>query len=293
MKIAYITYDGVMKYTSANNFNEIEDLLPFLQHKGLDITAEVWNDPRVDWTKYDVALLKTPWDYHHKFDEFKLWLEKIGSLHIKLLNDYQIVRWNMDKHYLKEVAEAGFDVIPSVFLDRGWTGDLDPLFKELNSDKLIIKPCVSGGSKDTLVLHRSAAIQDQDNVLELIAERDFIVQPFVNQIGEGEWSFIFFNGRYSHTIIKKPKAGDFRVQQIFGGTIEMVSPEQKYIDRAATYISRFAQHTLYARVDGVMVNEEFILMELELVEPFLYLSYHPDAVGHYYNALKEQLAAMH
>lgn len=292
MKIAYITYDGVMKYTSANNFNEIEDLLPLLQNKGLDITAEVWDDPLVDWTKYDVALLKTPWDYHQKFPQFKLWLDKIESLNIKLLNDYQTVRWNVDKHYLQEVAESGLAVIPSVFLDKGWKGELVPLFEELNSDKLIIKPCVSGGSKDTIVLNRSSAVNDRDTILKMVSEGDFLVQPFVEQIGEGEWSFIFFNGKYSHTIIKKPKAGDFRVQQIFGGTIEAASPGQRYIDDATTYISKFAQHTLYARVDGVMVNEKFTLMELELVEPFLYLSYHPDAVDNYCKALQDQLTLM-
>lgn len=134
MKIAYITYNGALKYSSANGFNENEDLLPFLQNKGLDISAEIWDDPLVDWRKYDVALLKTPWDYHQKFEQFKLWLEKIESLNIRLLNDYKIVRWNMDKHYLSEIAEAGFDIIPSIFLEQGWNEELKPLFEKLGSE---------------------------------------------------------------------------------------------------------------------------------------------------------------
>jgi glutathione synthase/RimK-type ligase-like ATP-grasp enzyme len=290
MKIAYITYSGTFKYSPANNFNETQDLLPFLQNKGLDISAEIWDDPTVDWEKYDVALLKTPWDYHQKYDQFKLWLDKIQSLNIRLLNDYSIVRWNMDKHYLLEVADSGFDIIPSIFLQQGWNEELKGLFEKLDSEKLIIKPCVSGGSKNTIVLSKNTTIEDKGRVLELISVGDYIVQPLMPQIQEGEWSFIFLNGKYSHTIIKKPKAGDFRVQQIFGGTIEAASPAQEYIDLAEQCISRFAKGTMYARVDGLMVDGRFMLMELELIEPFLYLSYHSEAVEKYYSALIEQLA---
>ncbi|MDQ0638431.1 glutathione synthase/RimK-type ligase-like ATP-grasp enzyme [Pedobacter sp. W3I1] len=253
------------------------------------IFLQIWDDPLVDWEKYDVALLKTPWDYHQKFGQFKLWLEKIESLNIRLLNDYKVVRWNMDKHYLLEIAAAGFDIIPSIFLQQGWNEELTPLFEKLGSDKIIIKPCVSGGSRNTIVLNKTSALPDRQRVLSLVSEGDFIAQPLMPQIREGEWSFIFFNGKYSHTIIKKPKTGDFRVQQIFGGTIEIVSPDQQYIEHAELYVSRFAKNTLYTRVDGLMVDGNFVLMEIELVEPFLYLSYHPDAVERYFQALVAQL----
>jgi len=290
MRIAYITFDGIMHYTPANGFNEVEDLLPFLQKKGLDISSEIWDDPNVDWEQYDVILLKTPWDYHRKFEQFNVWLEKIERLNIKLLNDYLILRWNMDKHYLKDIIEAGFNVIPSLFLDQGWKDELEPLFEKLSANKLIVKPCISGGSTNTFVLSADSIFEDKKHVLELISRGDYIVQPFIQQIKDGEWSFVFLDGQYSHAIIKKPKAGDFRVQQVFGGTIEIVCPEQKYIDYAASYVSAFAGDTLYARVDGVMVNGKFMLMELELVEPFLYLSYQPDAVEQYFQALVQHLA---
>lgn len=289
-RIAYITYGGTLKYSSANNFNETTDLLPFLQNKGLDIAAEIWDDPNVNWEQYDIALLKTPWDYHEKYEEFKRWLDKIESLGIKLLNDLGTVRWNMDKHYLSDIANAGFDIIPSLFIHRGWTGDLQTWFEKLDSDELIIKPCVSGGSRDTLALKSTQATVDRDRVHDLISRGDFIVQPLMPQIREGEWSFIFFNGSYSHTVVKKPRSGDFRVQQIFGGSIETVSPDQEQIELAASYVSKFAQDTLYARVDGLMVDGRFVLMELELIEPFLYLSYDAGAVDRYSDALTEQLA---
>ncbi|MBX3256459.1 MAG: hypothetical protein KF862_20150 [Chitinophagaceae bacterium] len=289
MKIAFITYSGNGHYSAANNFNEYDDLLPYLQQQGLDISAEIWDDPNVDWSKYTIALLKTPWDYFQKFEAFKAWLNKIESLSIRLLNDYNIVRWNMDKHYLKDIAAAGLEVIPAVFLDKGAEVSLLPLFEELNTLQLIVKPCVSGGSKNTIIVQKTEAGKRQKEVDALLSMGDFIVQPLMDEVYEGEWSFIFFNGHYSHTVLKKPAKGDFRVQQIYGGTIETLFPGRAVIDRAKSYVDRFVPRVLYARVDGLMIKGRFVLMELELVEPFLYLSYGENAVQNYYNALLEHL----
>ncbi|WP_343671080.1 hypothetical protein [Chitinophaga sp.] len=289
MKIAYITYAGDIRYSAANGFNEYNDVLPFLQNKGLDIEPAIWDDPAVDWTRYDVALLKTPWDYHQKIDAFKTWLDKIESLNICLLNDYKTVRWNLDKHYLKEIIADGFDVIPSAFLEQGWKGDLLPLFEELKTAAIIIKPCVSGGSKNTIVVRKNEAAAGYDEVVTLLADGAYIVQPLMHEVQNGEWSYTFFNGQYSHTILKKPKAGDFRVQQIYGGSIETLYPSHEEIAHAATYVERYAKNCLYARVDGLMVNGHFVLMELELIEPYLYLSYGENAVEKYYEAILTKL----
>ena len=293
MKIAFITYDGSVKYSAANGFDEIQDLLPFLQNKGLDIQEEIWDDPLVDWSVYDVALLRMPWDYTQKFSEFKSWLDKIEALGVKLLNDYATVRWNLDKHYLKEISDAGRNLIPSVFLEQNWTGGVPSLFDTLNSDQIIIKPCVSAGSRNTLKLARESASEAEQTVAELLLGGAYIAQPFMKEINEGEWSFVFFNNKFSHAILKKPKTGDFRVQQFFGGTIERIDPEQEFIDEAGSYLNSFAPKTLYARVDGLMVNGKFMLMELELIEPFLYLAYHPDAPENFFKALNEQIKELH
>ena len=289
MKIAYITYSGTPSYTAAYNFSEVHDLIPFLQGKGLDIQPEIWDDPTVDWSRYQVALLKMPWDYHRKFEAFKQWLDHLESLHIRLLNNYDTVRWNFDKHYLQEIIASGLPVIPSIFMDRGWTGNLMDLFKQCGSEKIIIKPCVSGGSNNTHVLTKTYSPAQEELILALAGQTDLLAQPFVEEITEGEWSFLFLNGMYSHTILKKPKAGDFRVQQAYGGTIEPVFPEQQLIDTAAAYVAAFAGNTLYARVDGVLINSVFRLMELELIEPFLYLSYDPNAAERYYQAILQHL----
>jgi len=292
MKIALITYSGKPAYTAANNFNEITDVLPFLQKKGLDIHAEIWDDPAVDWQRYDVALLKTPWDYHRKFALFNQWLNKLEALGIQLLNDYATVRWNFDKHYLQQVAEAGLPIIPSVFMNRGWAGQLETVFGQLGCDKIILKPCISGGSNNTFVINKNYTSQQYEEIAKLATTVDLVAQPFLEEIKQGEWSFIFFNGVYSHTILKKPKAGDFRVQQAFGGTIEAVTPNPQLIAQAGQYVTQFGQNTLYARVDGVMVDGTFKLMELELIEPFLYLSYGEGAKERYYEAIVGRLGTI-
>jgi glutathione synthase/RimK-type ligase-like ATP-grasp enzyme len=292
MRVAFITYDGSVKYSAANGFDEIQGLLPFLQGKGIAIQAEIWDDPNVDWQTYDVALLRMPWDYHQKFDAFNVWLDRMESLGIRLLNDYCIVRWNMDKHYLQEIADAGFDVISSVFLEKNETENISSVFDTLQSDQLIIKPCVSGGSKNTLKIDRETAVDKAGEIATLLQQGAYLAQPFMKEINDGEWSFIFFNNTYSHTILKKPREGDFRVQQFFGGTIDPVYPDQNFIDRASSYLSAFAPDTFYARVDGLMVNGKFMLMELELVEPFLYLAYAANAPENFYDALIKRLDSL-
>lgn len=288
MKIAFITYNGSARYSAANGFDEIHDLLPFLQGKGLDIHAEIWDDPLADWSKYDIALLRMPWDYTQKFEKFKEWLSKIEALGIRLLNDYDTVRWNLDKHYLQEIDNAGYSLIPSVFLEQGWNGEISSLFDALNTDQIIIKPCISAGSRNTLKLQKDSAVSEA-SVTELLAQGAYIAQPFMEEINDGEWSFTFFNGKYSHTILKKPQKGEFRVQQFFGGTIERLDPPQEYINQASSFLPAFAPNTLYARVDGLMVNGRFMLMELELVEPFLYMAYHPEAPDNFYKALRAKI----
>lgn len=288
IRIALIGYAGIVAYTPAHGFDENTDFLPFLQEQ-LDITAEVWDDPNVKWEQYDVALLKTPWDYSDKYGEFKLFLDNLQKMGIALINSYSMVRWNMDKHYLQEMINEGFNVIPSVFIDKGKILLPDNLFEELRTEKIIIKPCVGGGAKNTLVIDKSYNNDTLTDFIRLVSNGDYIAQPMMEEIQNGEWSFIFFNEKYSHTVIKRPKEGDYRVQQIHGGSIENIVPDKNLLKDAASFVKRFAVDSLYARVDGIIINNTFMLMELELIEPFLYLAYQSEAKTAYRKALIEQL----
>ncbi|HJT74050.1 MAG TPA: hypothetical protein VJ720_08530 [Chitinophaga sp.] len=258
-----------------------------LSANGWEIAVKDWKDPNADWTAYEAVILKSPYDYHNRLDEFKAWLKRLSDMGVRLLNGYETVIWNADKHYLKEIEAAGFKIIPSVFLEKGAT--LNGLFNQLETDKIIVKPCVSGGSKNTFTLHSNDAGLGEHPLNDLLKEEAFIAQPFMPEIHEGEWSLIFFGGHFSHAIIKKPKEGDFRVQPQYGSTIHSVIPSAEHIREGEALIARFAPDALYTRVDGVMVNGKLALMELELIEPMLYLSYNEESTGNYLRALAAKL----
>jgi len=279
MKIAYICYEGKLLQGLSD---EDSLLLDFLQQKGVDIHREVWTDTEVNWEQYQLVILKSPWDYIDNITAFYSWLGKLERLGVRLLNPYDIVKWNSDKHYIREMMDAGLPVIPAIYIEKG-TQPLWPVyFSNFNTDKLIVKPCISGGSRNTFVV-------TPDKLPALVLEESFMVQPFMPEILEGEWSFLFFNGVFSHCLLKKPVSGEFRVQKQFGGSAEPQTPPADYLTTALSFVERYAKGCLYARVDGVIKEGRFLLMELELIEPLLFLSA-TEQYEHYYQALKQIVA---
>ncbi|TCC86917.1 hypothetical protein EZ428_22185 [Pedobacter frigiditerrae] len=286
MNIALVTYQDKGAYHAINVQNEDDILINFLKSNGLNITKEIWNDEQVNWESYDLAIIKSPWDYFNLIEDFYTWLAKIDRKKVKLLNPIDIVKWNADKHYLHDIEKAGLKVTPSIFLTIGDDVKLQDYFTQLKTEKFIVKPAVSGGSKNTFKVTAANVDEINEKLNSLIEIEDFIVQPFLTEIEEnGEWSFIFFGGKFSHALIKKAKAGDFRVQATFGGSVHPQQPDQTLLNTAQEYVNQFAKDCLYARVDGAIVNSEFILMELELIEPFLFLDTEEKALENYHEAL--------
>lgn len=289
MNIALVTYQDKGLYASPTAENEDDKLLNFLIHKGLKVEKVIWNDLEIRWETFDLAILKSPWDYFDLIEDFYIWLALLKSKKVRLLNPIEVVKWNADKHYLQDIANSGLKVTPSLFINRGQQIKLQDYFGELKTENLIIKPCVSGGSKNTFKVSMDNVKDVEEKVNVLLQQEDFIIQPFLAEIEQtGEWSFLFFGGKYSHALLKKAKAGDFRVQHSLGGSIHPQKPSQEAINSCQQYVDQFAKDCLYARVDGVMINAEFYLMELELIEPFLFLdTAAPDSYEHYYEAYQK------
>jgi glutathione synthase/RimK-type ligase-like ATP-grasp enzyme len=283
VKIAYIVYGDNSAYTDT----EHDSLLQYLRHKGLDIYKEEWSDENVHWQQYSAIVLKAPWDYVFKTNQFYRWLEKIKSLNVPLHNPPDIVRWNSDKHYLQEIHDAELKVIPTSFLEQGTKFEAGKYLHHFNAHTIIVKPCISGASKNTFKL-TSENVADQKLINDLLQREAMMVQPFMPQVNnEGEWSLVFFNGRFSHALLKTPAAGDFRSQPKFGGIVAPMVPAPKILEAAGRYVSGFAKGCLFARVDGLIIDDEFYLMELELIDPFLFLSTHQPGYENYYLALRE------
>ncbi|GGF00945.1 ATP-grasp domain-containing protein [Hymenobacter cavernae] len=292
MKIVLVTYEPVIDYSAAGVENEDVLLANYLGQCGHHVTMERWTEPGIDWTRYDVVLLKSPWDYFDRINEFYQWLDQLENLGVRVLNPIKTVRWNADKRYLDDLAMAGVRVIPTRRLTRGATFEPATLLESLATDQLIVKPAVSGGAKNTFSLNRTEAQAHAERLTSLLATEDFLAQPFLPQIQtEGEWSFIYLGGQFSHCVLKTPKSGDFRVQHYLGGGIEPREAPAHLRPAADAIVARFATDCLYARVDGVAVEGELLLMELELIEPFLYLASGQEAFAQYEAALRQMVQA--
>jgi len=284
MEIAIVSYKKQEKFAQGVADDEDAELMAFLVDKGLHVISTVWNDKNVDWSSFNVAIIKSPWDYHNHLIEFLNWLDKLEELNVKVLNPVDIIKWNSHKKYLKGIAQMGLPVIPSEYIDKGSVLG-DHFFGLLDADRLVVKPCVSAGAQNTIFLDRNNLEERAEEIGKLLKAEDYIVQPFVEEIKNGEWSFLFFNRKYSHSVLKKPKKGDFRVQHYHGGSINYPTPDPLHIQEAGAYLKNLSQPTLYARVDGVIIKNSFVLMELEMIEPFLFLNGDCILMENYYQAL--------
>ncbi|WP_250252420.1 hypothetical protein [Chryseobacterium sp. Marseille-Q3244] len=284
MKITLVGFKKEDRFSVGVANDEDTELINFLNNKGVDIVPTIWNDENVDWSQFDVAIIKSPWDYHNHLHEFLNWLDHLERLGIKVLNPVEIIKWNSDKHYLKDIADKQLPVIASEYVEKGSSFGKH-FFEVFGADQLVVKPCVSAGAQNTVTINRDNFDKRSKEINEFLKEQDYMVQPFVEEIKNGEWSFLFFNGKYSHCSLKTPKQGDFRVQHYHGGSISYPTPDPVHIEQAGTYLKTLPQSTLYARVDGVLINNSFHLMELELIEPYLFLNGSSELQENYYQAL--------
>ena len=254
--------------------------------KHFDVHVEVWNDPEVNWAQYDCLIFRTVWDYYKYPTEFASWLDELERLNIRTWNPISIVKRNQHKFYLQDLEQKGIDIIPTIFIPKNTGLDLSFL-NEKHWHKAVIKPAVSAAAYLTKLFSVSEIKEVESEYGSIALERDLLVQPFMPEILEqGELSLVFFQGKYSHAISKKPKDGDFRIQSQFGGQYHAFKPSPQLLATAANIIKIFGGDLLYARVDGILKDGKFLLMELELIEPDLYFAYHAEAKQNFFNALE-------
>ncbi|PZX53854.1 glutathione synthetase-like protein [Algoriphagus ratkowskyi] len=288
--IAIVSYFSKGAYDT-NTTDENLILSTILHELGISHQIVAWSDSTVDWSSFSSLLIKSTWDYFDYYEEFKLWLATIRELGIPVLNSLDTLEWNSSKRYLLQIESKGFPVISGHILEKGTVISASAIFKKISSEILVVKPLVSGGAKNTLKIVKKDWGNYANQVQALVDEEAYLVQPFVNEVQEvGEYSLIFFNGEFSHAVLKTPANEDFRVQHYFGGTIKSVEPSLKMLDSCQKLMDNFGKDTLYARVDGVDCAGEFFLMELELIEPYLFLDISIEALANYKRAIATCLA---
>jgi glutathione synthase/RimK-type ligase-like ATP-grasp enzyme len=242
-------------------------LIPIFEENDFTVSAEIWDDPKVDWKSYDLVIIRSTWDYYLKPSAFKNWVSQFINSKTKLINSPEIILENSHKFYLKELHEKGVAIIPTLFSSERI--ELKTLKKW---EKVVIKPAVSAGSHETEVFETSTLSQEIFN--QKLSNGDWLIQPFLKEIQEaGEVSMIFFGGLFSHAIQKIPKSGDFRVQKQFGAKYLKFEPNEDLIELTANIVEIAGKESVYARVDGILIKDEFLLMEIEMIEPDLFFEH--------------------
>ena len=259
-----------------------------LRTAGLEPVAEVWTDPSVDWSSYDAVLLRSVWDYHVRHLEFTEWLGQLDKAGVPVLNDSDLVRWNADKSYLLELREQGVAIVPSQIAAGAC---LREVVGGLNGQEIVIKPTVSATAH--LTIRGMAGSEELSRAMDDLPDIVYLVQPFQPEIqSEGEWSLIYLDGEFSHAVLKSPAAGDYRVQNDFGGTAELLEPPAAVLEGSAAALAaaKTRRPPVYARVDGIVAGGRYLLMELEFIEPYLFLPLAPGSSEHLATAIANRLS---
>jgi glutathione synthase/RimK-type ligase-like ATP-grasp enzyme len=266
-------------------------LIPALDRAGIDAVATVWSRDR-EWTLFDTVVIRSCWDYHKRTGEFLSWVDRLAANRIPTWNSPDTIRWNADKRYLLDLAKSGTATVPTIVVSLGTVDDIVAASAANGWMRFVVKPAVSASGYETHAL--AAPLDDAATALisRTLAVGDVLVQPFVEEVErDGEYSFMYIDGALSHATVKRAAAGEFRVQTEYGGSVTAVEPPAGLAAQAARALGAIPVTPLYARVDGVARGDEFLLTELELIEPNLFLEYAPGATERLAGAIASRLAS--
>jgi glutathione synthase/RimK-type ligase-like ATP-grasp enzyme len=243
----------------------------------VEVETIPWERPMVEWAAFDAVIIRSTWNYHLRWPAFSEWLTALETQGVRVLNPIPMLRWNIDKTYLGTLSALGIRTLPTVFIPCGSQADLSELIRQRGWSQAVVKPTISAGGDNTWRVDADTASSHQERFLSALQQHTLMVQQFAERISEGEWSFHFFNGLYSHAVRKVPASGEMFVHVHRGGSVHSVQPTSRQIGEASNIVYAVQQTLgilpLYARVDMVMHEGHLTLMELELVEPYLYMQY--------------------
>lgn len=276
---AYYKPDNITPYIQ-NILLEQELLKSAFEAQGLKVDITYWDNPSYEWQQTKSVLFRTVWDYFERFDEFWDWLEQVKTK-TRLINSYELIKWNIDKHYLRDLKNNGIQVVPTYFADKGSNISLQEIANLNDWKHIVIKPAISASAFNTYKITNDEIEQKEQLFHELLQTHDMLVQPFFPTISElGEASLMVFGGKFTHAILKKAKAGDFRVQDDFGGTVHDYNPTQEEIKFAEKVFQSCTSLPIYGRVDIVWdSNKHIYLSELEIIEPELWIRNRPESAN--------------
>jgi glutathione synthase/RimK-type ligase-like ATP-grasp enzyme len=285
--VAFATYR-----TSPNMTNDDRLAAKILRESGVSVSSAAWDSTDIDWSRFDCVIIRSTWNYHLKPNDYANWIWGFGSTAGRLWNPPEAVVENMNKRYLTVLADIGVNVVPTIYQTAAEDLRLRTVLERWGWDEVVIKPAVSASARGTWRTCVAAAELDQTKFAAQVQAEDILLQPYLPEIAtKGEWSLVFFGGVYSHAVLKRPAAGDFRVQREFGGNSTAEDPDPALIYQARSILSVVDHPLLYARVDGIERDGRFVLMELEINEPDLFLRFADGAAQRFAEAIMQVLSS--
>lgn len=247
-------------------------LVPELERRGAQVVVVPWSNPTMDWSRCAGAVVRSTWDYHLNLDRFIEWTDRLDSLDVPLMNPASLLRWNAEKTYLRQLESSGVPVVPTRWVRRGDPGSLHAVLRAESWERAVVKPVVSASAHQTWRTDLQTVSEHEHRFRSLVESGEVMVQPYLSEIeSAGEWSMVYLGDQFSHAVVKRPRAGDFRVQNQFGGSREVAQPDPELLSAAREVLDNAPDRTTYARIDGCVIDGRFTLMELELIEPELFL----------------------
>lgn len=251
-------------------FEDDRLLIDALRRRGAEAESVAWS-AHADWARFDLAVLRSTWDYVDRLPEFLDALAVVAASGCRVRNPLDAVRWNSDKRYLDALAQWGVPVVPVI---RATTSDPDAAVRDVAAagwEQLVVKPSVGVGGSGVVRLPAARLPEHLRSVGDAM-----LVQPYAPAVvDEGEYSYVVIGGEVSHVLRKRPAAGDFRAHGIYGGTVAPHAPTPGDLGEVHDLFARLPFDLDYARIDVVRFDGRLAVLELELIEPMLYLSSAP------------------
>jgi hypothetical protein len=271
-RLAFISFPYYKTYASMSQYSEAAVLGAAFAALGARLDLIDGLDAGIDWRSYDAVLPLGCWGYHEDAASFRAFIAGLTAAGVRLCNAPQTLLWNLDKSYLLDLSAAGVETATFRHFPAGSQPDVAAELKRLGWERYVLKPTISGNAEDTRVGHGPPDADMLALAGQILGRSGLLMQPFFEEIPrDGEWSLLFFGGVLSHAVIKVPKPGDFRSQPDHGATVRRVEPPPAVVAQAAAAVRLAPGGTVYARVDGFILDGRLQLVELELIEPHLFL----------------------
>ena len=260
-------------------------LIQALRAKGVTVSIAIWDQP-AHWDRFDAVVIRSVWDYHLKYTRFLEWLDLLEATGANLYNPVEVIRWNADKHYMLDLERRGIRITPTRVVRASDDLSLAGILRETGWREGVVKPAVSSTGYETWFVHAPCGPVDEDRFGKQRIAMDVLVQEFAAGVRDGELSFVFLAGQYSHCVLKRAAGTEFRIHVEHGGSVESHHPSAEQIQWAQSVMDAVTERWTYARVDAVADAEGLMLMELELLDPELFFKYKPSSAGLLISALE-------